>query len=989
MQKNILYRTLQKLVVLTVVIAMTMSFVCTAQADTETDTEQEREVIRVGFFPLAGFHEYDRFGAPTGYDVDYLEKIAEYTDWEYDYVNIESWPVALEKLRNKEIDILAPSQATEERKREFEFTSHSIGTEYGALLALEKRQDLIYEDFNKFSKLKIGCVETLVFRENFFKYAGENGFTPQVEFYKDTNEVMEALRTGEVDAIVANIMVLEDDMKILAKFGSAPFYYMAHKDSYSLIHQVNYALDFIKSNDPQFEGELVKKYYERHTQRPFTKKELDFISKAPVISVGCLQNRDPVSYLDTRDGQIKGITKDVLEKISQISGLKFQYVALPEGQVTYDTLREKNVALISCVEYNRMNLFSAGMKLSTPYLKSQKVFVTRRGEAFLKDANLKLAVATGSQTLIPVINSYYPNLDIIVYDNIEQCMDAVKSKEADAMMQNQYTVNKYLSKPKYADLSIVPNEGMTDELCLSAVIFGEAAGVQSSAMDYDTLISIIDKSIYSISEDEMAKMIIGQTTARPYELTIDDFLYKYKEAIFFMVIALAVFIWAALYTIKTRQRSMEKIKQNEIKLKNITNNINGGVIVLLPGKGFKITYANEGFFDLINEEYHNLNNDYITYVHPDDLDLFNKICHEKQEQDHVSMELRIRQKHGAYVYTLFNGTLAINENGEKELYCVIMDITDQKRMLEKLTFEQERYALLMEKSEAIIFEYDMTTGNISISRHFKEKFGWSFPKKFQVNNNDIYRIWRVHTKDTNTFRNMTEEAFNGIGDGQCLVRLEKSDGSAIWCEIAFHRIRKQGENSRIVGTVVDIDKKTREELLLIKKSKTDALTGLLNKESFKQEVTSYLENDPSPEGALAFIDLDNFKKINDVLGHLTGDRVIEETARKLQVIFSSVDIISRFGGDEFCVLIKSIPRDILEDKLRYTLDKLRERYENDENGVEVSASIGISLFSGTGQSLENILECADKALYRAKEEGRNKYMIYDENQCVSTMDAFE
>ena len=95
------------------------------------------QTIRVGFFELPGFYEYDVNGNMTGYGVDYFKEIASHTDWNYEFVDVHTWVNAMEMLKKDEVDILAPSQITEERQKEYDFSTFSIGIEYGCLLALE------------------------------------------------------------------------------------------------------------------------------------------------------------------------------------------------------------------------------------------------------------------------------------------------------------------------------------------------------------------------------------------------------------------------------------------------------------------------------------------------------------------------------------------------------------------------------------------------------------------------------------------------------------------------------------------------------------------------------------------------------------------------------------------------------------------------------------------------------------------------------------
>ncbi|WP_246540338.1 putative bifunctional diguanylate cyclase/phosphodiesterase [sulfur-oxidizing endosymbiont of Gigantopelta aegis] len=131
------------------------------------------------------------------------------------------------------------------------------------------------------------------------------------------------------------------------------------------------------------------------------------------------------------------------------------------------------------------------------------------------------------------------------------------------------------------------------------------------------------------------------------------------------------------------------------------------------------------------------------------------------------------------------------------------------------------------------------------------------------------------------------------------------------------------------------------------------------------------------ELALFFIDLDRFKKINDSLGHVTGDKVLQEVATRLKNAIRKEDSLARLGGDEFTILIEELERgqdaSLLAKKI---LQSLAEPIYIDEHTLFVSSSIGISLYPQDDIDMHNLLKYADAAMYKAKDEGRNNFQFY-------------
>jgi len=157
----------------------------------------------------------------------------------------------------------------------------------------------------------------------------------------------------------------------------------------------------------------------------------------------------------------------------------------------------------------------------------------------------------------------------------------------------------------------------------------------------------------------------------------------------------------------------------------------------------------------------------------------------------------------------------------------------------------------------------------------------------------------------------------------------------------------------------------------------DFLTGLYNRRYFFQNMDEYISEEDvlNEQFAVGMIDIDSFKKINDTYGHDTGDKVIIHLANILMSNTNSRDIVSRFGGEEFCVVLKNINKlSVLEifDRLREEISKTVV-YSDKKEPIQFTISIGISLYSEDG--LEETINQADMMLYKAKNDGRNRVVI--------------
>lgn len=297
----------------------------------------------------------------------------------------------------------------------------------------------------------------------------------------------------------------------------------------------------------------------------FTAEELEYIENCDVLTVGYVQDRKPVSFKG-KNGELDGISRKIFDRIAEVSGLRFKYVEIPDGNVTYQDLLDKGFDFVTSVEYNEENQKARGILISDPYLSRRKVIIAREEFHFDMDAHCKVAISTGSQTIKKVLSSYYPNYELVNYPSIEACFDAVKNGEADLLIQNQYVVEYWLYKPSYSDLKVIPIIELEDKLCFSAVTPLERTdGDDAIWQEKEMQISIINKAIAQIPTAEISGYVISAVTENRYQFTYSDFFYQYRYNLIFAGIALA-FIAILLYAnVRIRLRSVHDRADSKAK----------------------------------------------------------------------------------------------------------------------------------------------------------------------------------------------------------------------------------------------------------------------------------------------------------------------------------------------------------------------------------------------------------------------------------------
>ena len=177
----------------------------------------------------------------------------------------------------------------------------------------------------------------------------------------------------------------------------------------------------------------------------------------------------------------------------------------------------------------------------------------------------------------------------------------------------------------------------------------------------------------------------------------------------------------------------------------------------------------------------------------------------------------------------------------------------------------------------------------------------------------------------------------------------------------------------IVGKIRSNEKKKELE----DKADTDLLTGLNNKLATERKIKEYMAKHPDKQSMMFILDIDNFKKINDTMGHAFGDEVLRSLGTQIGSIFRATDIIGRVGGDEFMVFLKDIPND---ETILKEARKVEEFFKNFQAGEYVkykaTASIGVAVFPQEGAEFEALYKAADQGLYKAKKRGKNQLAFY-------------
>ncbi|MBL4935538.1 EAL domain-containing protein [Clostridium sp. YIM B02515] len=309
---------------------------------------------------------------------------------------------------------------------------------------------------------------------------------------------------------------------------------------------------------------------------------------------------------------------------------------------------------------------------------------------------------------------------------------------------------------------------------------------------------------------------------------------------------------------------------------------------------------------------------------------------------------------------------------EEELRAQYEELQENEEIIRN---SEERYRLAIEGANDAIWEWNLVNNSFFISEKWTEITGHDIFSNFK----DIYSKY-IYPADKASVEKDLNEALNNNKIYKSEFRITAKDGSIKWLANRGKLLtNSNGRALKIAGSITDITERKLSEKQIKQIAYFDVVTNLPNRYYFMQKFKEILSSKClcNKNSALMFLDLDEFKRINDTLGHDKGDYLLKEIAIRLNDSIPLNSIAGRFGGDEFLVLIPEFD-DIkeLEVICNNLLNMFKEPFIIDGALNYVTTSIGISIAPIDGEKPEVLLKNADTAMYRAKEQGKNQYCFF-------------
>ncbi|MEG2518180.1 MAG: diguanylate cyclase [Oscillospiraceae bacterium] len=460
-------------------------------------------------------------------------------------------------------------------------------------------------------------------------------------------------------------------------------------------------------------------------------------------------------------------------------------------------------------------------------------------------------------------------------------------------------------------------------------------------------------------------------------------------------LALAFILVFALILFSKRRHNKEILVANQ-KYQSLLEHINGGVIVAVHAHTADetiATYVSSGFTAMtgytledINELYGGRYLDIL--VEEDRKVAFDIYLQQLKIGNSYWMPYRIHKKDGSILWVMDNGYLVEDDEGLHN-HSILTDITTIKQQEEELRLSENRFSVAINASSGTLFEVDLKKQLYTHFENAQRIFGVSADKLLEETSVfaslpfdefvEAITDYFFHPDD----HDLAVRAMGELLEAQTAsyeARLRRFDNSYIWARIDLSLSMDEfGAPERLVGFMSDINSIKKQAELLESKVQTDPMTGLYNKIAMATLANKILNDYPDGRHALIVLDVDDFKGINDTLGHAFGDLVLIEICAKLKSAFRNNDIVGRMGGDEFAILMKNVPDTSSVLKKATELSAaFRQTYAGETMDYKISCSIGIIMIEAKREPFETLYRKADAALYRAKQNGKDQFVLYQE-----------
>ena len=525
----------------------------TTAAEEKKAEDTSLKKVRVGYLIYQGYQEGEGDAPKSGYGYEYLQQVAYYAGWEYEYVN-GTFNELVEMLKNGEIDIMGDLSYTEERAKDIDFAKEEQGREYYYLFIREDRTDISATDLSTLQGARVGVNKGSIQVDLFEKWCEENDVDCDIELYESSADRYEDMNSGKLDAIVSTTVAEKEVSKYhwnsILKIGYSPYYFAVSKKNPQLYEELNDAITQIQQHDWYYNEKVYLKYNGKTSAASagLDAKDKEWLENKKDIKIGYTDNTLPYSDWSEQDGEMIGILSNF------ISHMKDRYDAEIQS-VKYDNYDDMAQALqageidAAFPMYGSYWVAEKNDLMVTDSLTSGYLMMVYK-DAYDKEKTDTIAILENSPIQQFCVQEHFPDSKTVHYKTMQECLDAVDSGEATCTLMCSDTYYAYRNGfENFSDFNI-SNTG-----------YEVPVSFATRRNDVE-MYRFLGKGLASIDDMDIHEALIAEDYANP-EMNVKQFLQKHVILVilvFSVVLALILVLFA--YYVFSRRRARLLSKSN-------------------------------------------------------------------------------------------------------------------------------------------------------------------------------------------------------------------------------------------------------------------------------------------------------------------------------------------------------------------------------------------------------------------------------------------
>ncbi len=376
-------------------------------------------------------------------------------------------------------------------------------------------------------------------------------------------------------------------------------------------------------------------------------------------------------------------------------------------------------------------------------------------------------------------------------------------------------------------------------------------------------------------------------------------------------------------------------------------------------------------------------------THSDDYTQFKETFEQAMEHG-TSYEMDYRIKTQSGIRTLHvRGDSILNDNGDPvRLIGIIQDVTKLRGLEKDLSINRERLQKIYDSLDMIVCSFNLDNRRLEyVSKGIERMIDVTVEQVYQ---DDFNWLRYIHPEDLTSFSRNRRQILRGEKVKHEYRILSKA-GQVKWVEEqAIPIFDHNGKITQIDGVLVDFTERKLHEQEVEFIANHDQITGLKNRRNFETYINNIMNQRKKQPFWIIYLDLDNFKSINESLGYDIGDKVLTLTATRMDHVIQDRGICARLSGDEFVIMVNRLKDDeSIEDIAQRLKDSLERKMLIDEYQIQVTSSIGVSQFPNHGHTLNDLINNADRAVHYVKTIGKNSWQMFEEDVEKQTFNDYE